>query len=99
MLRTPPPPGAGAAGAVGEAGQQAGVERREEELLWSGRNCRREYQYSTSVIASDQSAQPGGRVSVTREQQQMTARSERDRTVPCLHRSLEGLAFYPPLNC
>lgn len=34
-----PPPGAGEAGAVGEPGQQAGVERREEELLWSGRNC------------------------------------------------------------
>lgn len=42
-----------------------------------------EYQYSISVIASDQSAQPGGRVSVTEEQPTTESRSEGGRTAPC----------------
>ena len=64
--------------------------------LWSARNYRLEYQNSPSVMASDQSAQPGGRVSVTREPW-MTARPQRGRTAPRLHRGWAGLASSPPL--
>lgn len=42
-----------------------------------------EYQYSISVIASDQSAQPGGRVSVAGEQPTTESQSKGGRTAPC----------------
>ena len=93
-----PATGAGAArwGRLSTRPGSEGEKRDGKAPLWSVRNYRLEYQNSPSVIASNQSAQPGGRVSVTREQW-ITARSQRGRTAPCLHRSWAGLASSPPL--